>query len=309
VSGRIELSVQGQLRSPAGWLACARSAEDAGCDALYVADHPGTSAAPFVALAAAAAVTERIRLGTCVANAGLWEPLSLANEVATLDAVSDGRAILGLGAGHTPDEWTMSGRAIPAPAQRVERLVEVTRAVQRLLRGEVVSSRAGAVRLERAQLSDPRPIQDAIPLLVGGNGPRVLRFAAQIADIVSVGGLGRTLADGHTHEALWSKANLDKTFDAVRVAAARAGRTPVVEALVQHIEVTDDAMAAAARIAPHVAGASPADLIDAPFIWIGTRKDIAQQLSEAHERWGISRYVVRDGVLRVAREVMQELRS
>jgi alkanesulfonate monooxygenase SsuD/methylene tetrahydromethanopterin reductase-like flavin-dependent oxidoreductase (luciferase family) len=66
-------------------------------------------------LAAAAAATSRIRLGTYVVNAGAREPLHLASEVATLDVVSGGRAVFGAGAGHTPAEWTMFGRPYPSP--------------------------------------------------------------------------------------------------------------------------------------------------------------------------------------------------
>ena len=290
------------------WLALAQAAEAAGCDALYVADHPGTAAAPFVALAAAASVTERIRLGTCVVNAGLWEPSSLAVEVATLDVVSHGRALLGLGAGHTPSEWARTGRSMPPAAARVDRLIEVTRVVRDLLRGASVTASDGQVKLDQAELGDLRPVQMPIPLMVGGNGARVLRFAAATADIVGVSGLGRTLPDGHAHEVAWRATALDRAFDAVRVAAASAGRTPAVEALVQHVEVTDDAAGAAARLAPHIAGATADDLIKAPFIWIGTRDEIAGQLHEAQDRWGISRYIVRDNALSSALEVMRALR-
>ena len=112
----VRVSVQAGPSNRSSWLELARSVEDGGYHALYAADHPGTSPSPFVALAAAAAVTERIELGTCVVNAGLWEPLALANAVSTLDLVSDGRAIVGVGAGHTPQEWTSSGRSFPSSA-------------------------------------------------------------------------------------------------------------------------------------------------------------------------------------------------
>lgn len=79
------------------WLELARDVEAAGFQALYAAGHPGSTPSPFVTLAAAAAVTERIQLGTCVVNAGVWEPLALASEAATLEVVSGGRAVLGLG--------------------------------------------------------------------------------------------------------------------------------------------------------------------------------------------------------------------
>ncbi|MDP1807252.1 MAG: LLM class flavin-dependent oxidoreductase, partial [Acidimicrobiales bacterium] len=121
----LRVSVQASPRDRASWLALAVDVEAAGFAGLYVSDHPGSGPAPFVALAAAAAVTERIQLGTCVLNAGVWEPMRLATEVATLDVVSGGRAVLGVGAGHTPSEWTSTGRPYPLAAERVDRMEEL----------------------------------------------------------------------------------------------------------------------------------------------------------------------------------------
>lgn len=98
----LRISVQATPESARSWTELARTVESAGFDGLYVADHLGSSCSPFVALAAAATVTRRIRLGTCVINAGAWEPVALASEVATLDLLSGGRCRLGIGAGHTP---------------------------------------------------------------------------------------------------------------------------------------------------------------------------------------------------------------
>src|SRR5207248_5767674 len=88
---------------------------------------------------AAAAVTSKVRLATAVVNAGVWDPVALAAAVATLDVISDGRAVLGVGTGHTPTEWTTVGLTYPRPAERVERLVEVVDAVRQLLAGETVT--------------------------------------------------------------------------------------------------------------------------------------------------------------------------
>jgi len=104
-----DFALQAQPTDAADWLDLARRAEAAGFDTLLAADHPGSCAAPFVALAAAAAVTTTIRLGSYVANAAVREPILLAADVATLDVVSGGRALLGLGAGHTPAEWDAIG--------------------------------------------------------------------------------------------------------------------------------------------------------------------------------------------------------
>ena len=98
------------------WLDLARKAEAAGFDTLYVADHLGVTASPFAALAAAAGATSTLKLGTYVLNAGIRDPLSLASEAATVDVISNGRFVLGLGAGHTPAEWAMTGRDYPTAA-------------------------------------------------------------------------------------------------------------------------------------------------------------------------------------------------
>jgi probable F420-dependent oxidoreductase len=285
----------------------AKEAERAGFDAFYVADHPGSLPAPFVALAAACGATERIKLGTCVANAGLWEPYTLAQEVATLDLLSGGRAVLGLGAGHTPSEWTMRGMLIPPPAHRIARLVESVSAVRSLLDGETVSVDSEFFTLTDAKLEPS--LHRAIPLMVGGGGPRVLRFAAATADIVGVTGLAKTLPDGHHHEADWSMSALDRVFDLIRSATPESKKQIEVEALVQHIEFTDDPQEVANRLASEIPNATEQDILSAPFMWIGSAQSIAAQLLEHERRWGINRYVVRHRVIPLAKEVLQHLRA
>ena len=160
----------------APWLDLAQKAEDSGFDALYVADHLGVTASPFAALAAAAGVTSTLKLGTYVLNVGIRYPLAIASDAATIDVLSNGRFILGLGAGHTPAEWAMTGRDYPSAAARVGRLVETVDVVTKLLAGEVVTHHGRYVHVDDAFLLTPRPVQDPIPLLIGGNGAQVLRL-------------------------------------------------------------------------------------------------------------------------------------
>src|SRR4051794_26340144 len=150
------------------WVELAKRAEQVGCEALLVPDHPGWTAAPIVALAAVAGATSRLRLGTSVLNAGVREPLTIAAEIATLDVISDGRAVLGLGAGHTPTEWTRMGMPYPSPRQRIEHLEVIASAVKRLLAGEVVSMQTANAHLEEAVLEWPRPPRHNVPILIGG---------------------------------------------------------------------------------------------------------------------------------------------
>lgn len=257
----VHVSVQGRFVNQTQWVELAKATDHSGFDCLYVADHLGSSAAPFAALAAAAVVTDAVRLGTCVLNAGLREPLSLAAELATLDALSSGRTVFGVGAGHTPAEWTMLGLEYPRAGERVDRLIELVSAVRLPLTGEPVTTRGTHLQLDEATLSEPHQVQDSIPLLVGGNGRRVLAFAVACADIVGITGLGRTLSDGHTCEVEWSTPALDSTFGLIESDAQRLGRRPDIEALVQHVEITDDPERVASGIAQIVPGTSTEDLL------------------------------------------------
>lgn len=289
----VVFSVQADPVETESWTDLARWCERSGFDGLLAADHPGVGSSPFVALAAAAGVTERLRLGSYVANAGTWTPLHLASEVATLDLVSDGRALLGIGAGHTPAEWTMTGRPYPSGGDRVARMIEVASVTRRLLAGETVTFHGKHVRLDEACVEAPRCVQKPVPLLVGGNGARLLEFAAREADIVGFSGLSRTLADGHHHDVRWQRSAIDERVDLVQRAAETAGRTPALEALVQLVEVTDDAEAAAQRLSHALPTATPEDILAAPYVLLGTVEEIVAEIRRHRERWGFTRFVVR----------------
>ncbi|MEV4345095.1 LLM class flavin-dependent oxidoreductase [Actinoplanes sp. NPDC049596] len=263
-------SLQAQPTSATQWPELAREAERLGFESLYVADHPGVCAAPFVALAAAAAVTSRLRLGSYVSNAGVREPILLATDVATLDVVSGGRAVLGLGAGHTPAEWEAVGKVRPGVRERVDHCIAVAEATRRILAGD--------------GLTKPRPVQEEVPLLIGGGNSRLLKWAAGHADLIGLSGLGRTLADGHSHETRWTGPEIDAQIEL-------CGDTPT-EALVQRFEITDDAGAGYAAYAKEVE-MDEAELIAAPYALIGTKSEIVAKLAEIERRWGIKRFAVR----------------
>lgn len=301
-STMISFAVQGHPTSPDQWVALGRRAEDLGYDAISTSDHPGATAAPFVALAVVAQATSRLRLAPSVVNAGVAAPLTLATEVATLDVLSEGRVILGIGAGHTPGEWTALGRAYPTAKQRIAHLVVVVDAVTRLLAGETVTVQNAHVRLNDAALRWPAVPRDRVPLLVGGNARRLIAFAAQRADIVELTGLGRTLADGHRHECDWSAASIDARVALLR--GAVEGRPVQLSALVQKVEITSDRVGAAdlyrttlREFLPEDAVPSVETLLDTPFVLIGTADEIVAQLRRHEARWGFTRYTTRADVL------------
>ena len=277
----VTFSVAGQPTAAAEWLELARRVERLGFDSLYVPDHPGSCASPFVALAAAAAVTTRLRLGSYVSNAGVREPMLLASDVATLDLVSDGRAVFGLGAGHTPAEWAAVGKVRPSVRGRIDHCLAVAEATTRLLAGD--------------GMDQPLPVQKRVPLLIGGGNTRLLGWAAEHADLIGLSGLGRTLPDGHGHEVRWRPETVDAQV-------ALTGGKPL-EALVQRMEITDDAGAAYAAYAADV-DCSEADLAAVPYVLFGTPDEIVGKLGEVERRWGISRFAVRTAAVDAVEEIL-----
>jgi len=308
LTSTIRFGVQADMTADSrSWLELARRVEALGFDALYVADHPGVTASPFAALASAAAVTSTLKLGTYVCNVGVREPVALATDAATVDVVSNGRLILGLGAGHTPAEWTMNGHEYPSPRERVGRLGEMVDVVTWLLAGEVVAFDGEYVQTDSAFLLAPRPVQSKVPLLVGGNGKQLLRIAASHADIVGFTGAGRTLEDGHHHAVDWSAESIDE-----RVAIVRDGcgyREVVFDALVQHVEITDDRPGAAERVARAVPGLAPIDVLAAPYALVGTVDEVIEELDRHRERWGFTSYVVRADVIDIVAPLIDRLRD
>jgi alkanesulfonate monooxygenase SsuD/methylene tetrahydromethanopterin reductase-like flavin-dependent oxidoreductase (luciferase family) len=234
-----------------------------------------------------------LNLGTYVVQAGVREPMHVAADAATLDVLAPGRVVLGVGAGHTPREWADVGQSRPGPRQRAERLAEFVAVVAGLLSGETVTLEGSYLTLHDSFL-DGLPANDRVRLAVGGGHPLVLRAAARHADAVALSGLGRTLPDGHHHRARWSQADLRHQLQLVRDEARRAARSPVIEALVQLVRVTNDRAGAVAEVSATIADATEEDISQSPFALIGTHEQMAGQLLGQAEQLGITSYVVRE---------------
>jgi probable F420-dependent oxidoreductase len=273
-------------------VATAQRAEELGFDAVLAADHVGARWAPLPTLAAIARVTSTIRLGTLVLNNDMRNPVQLAWDVSTIDRLSGGRFELGLGAGHTPSEYAATGIARSSGADRKRRLMESVGIVRRLLDGEVVDHDGEHYRIEQARV--PRAAQERLPVLVGGNGERLLGFAGAHADIVGLQGLGRTLEDGHSHDVQWSAAHLDRQLEQIRSGAGDRYDSIELNALVQIVEITDDREAALARVCDLVGGLTMDDAASTPYLLVGTVDDIVTHMETCRERWGISYFVVRE---------------
>ncbi|MDK1345963.1 TIGR03619 family F420-dependent LLM class oxidoreductase [Streptomyces sp. 378] len=175
---------------PADLLEIARAAERAGFDYLAGCDHVGIprrlAAAmstvwydPVATLAFLAAATERIRLLSHVAIVGLRHPLLTAKQYATLDHLSSGRLILGVGAGHVQEEFEALGVDFRRRGAVLDECVDALRAA---LGPEEFPEHHGKLYDFEGLGQRPRPVQDPVPLWVGGSSPAALRRAALKGD-------------------------------------------------------------------------------------------------------------------------------
>ena len=276
----------------------ARSVESLGYGELYSYDHIGTAEGtgatklvdPFVPLVVAARATERLRVGPLVLNNGFHRPALLARTAATVDRMTGGRLILGLGTGYAEDEHDAIGSPIRPPGERVTRFGESLATVRSLLDvgaadvdGEIENVHVGDLGI--------RPLQERVPMLIGGHGRRVVALAGQYADIFQFTGLthgerGAPSGGGFAIEALLERS---------RWLSESAGeRDADIErsALVQFTHVGDDAPSEEVLAERFQL---PAEIIaSSPFVLSGSVEKIVDQIERHRELLGVSHYVVRD---------------
>jgi probable F420-dependent oxidoreductase len=278
-------------RSARAWSETARRIEALGYAVLSMPDHLGDQLAPLPALAAAAAATSRLRLGTWVLANDFRHPVILAKEAATLDLLSDGRLELGIGAGWMSEDYATSGIPHEPPGVRIARLGESLEILRGLWRQGAFSFQGRHYRVTELD-GRPKPLQQPHPpLAIGGGGRRILELAAREAQIV---GLAAQLASGR----LGPEAGRSQTAAATDekctwVREALAGRADPVElhARVLHVAVGEDAPARAAQLgAPH--GLSRDELLASPHALIGPPTRIEEHLQAARARWGLSYFTV-----------------
>jgi probable F420-dependent oxidoreductase len=272
-------------------LGAARQAEAAGFDVVLASDHVGPGRSPLPMLAAIAACTERIRIGTFVLNNDMRNPVQLAWEATTLDHLSGGRFELGLGAGHTPREYAATSIGFDPPGVRKRRLMESVEVIRALLDGEEVTRAGEFFQVEAARIE--RSVQARLPILVGGNGPALLQHAGLHADVVGLQGLGRTLPDGHRHTVDFTPDRLTAQVAQVRAAAGERAASVELNALVQVAEVTADRDPVLGELVASVDGLTREDAEDVPYVLVGTVDEIVAKVSRCRDRWGITYFVVR----------------
>jgi alkanesulfonate monooxygenase SsuD/methylene tetrahydromethanopterin reductase-like flavin-dependent oxidoreductase (luciferase family) len=255
----------------------ARLVDDLGYDYVFLPDHlaplsdPEESAVMFegiVGTTAIAASTEHVKVGLLVASNTFRNPAVLAKSVATIDHVSGGRAILGLGGGWHEREHEAWGIDFGAsPGQRLQWLDEALSIIRPLFAGETVTHAGDRYRTDTLILS-PRPIQQQLPILVGGGGERkTLLTVARYADMwnVQVG----------LDEAQHKVEVLQRHCDTVGRDIAEIEFSIDSSHLIRDTE--QEARAALEAIA--VATGRPAPGPSSTFHWVGSPEQVAERMA------------------------------
>ncbi len=277
--------------SRAEWVAKARKLEDRGFSTLLLPDHLRDVLSPFAPLLTAADATQRLRVGTLVLNNDLRHPLLVAREAAAVDLLSEGRLELGAGAGHARGEYLGAGLAFDPFSVRAARLAESVTILGRLLAGETVSFSGEHYRLHEQRVY-PTPVQrPRPPLLVGGNSRAVLTLAGRQAEIAGFTGFGQTRSERVVLSGFTAAAT-DERIGWVREAAGDRFAELELNALLQAVEVTDDRTAGAEALAARVPGLTPAEILESPYLLVGTVEQMVDDLHRRRERFGFSYFVV-----------------
>ncbi len=179
----------------------ALQAERLGFESVWLFDHFHTVPRPtdeitfesFTSLSALAAITRRVRLGHVVICTAFRNPALTAKMIATMDSISGGRMELGIGAGWKEDEWLAYGYGFPETRERLARLGDDLAVISTMLAGDRhqhATAGGSYSRVENA-INVPKSIQQPrVPIMVGGNGPKVTwRLAARFADELNLDGV------------------------------------------------------------------------------------------------------------------------
>lgn len=282
----------GKVKTGAAWTELARKAEGLGYSTLCVADHFTDGFAPTPALAAAAAVTTDLRIGSLVYGVDFRHPATLAKEGATLDVLSGGRFELGIGAGWMDQDYEWTGITRDAAGVRIDRMAEAITVLRALWSGTPVEH-TGANWTISNMVGTPRPVQaGGPPVLSGGGGKRILETAARLGDIVSV---NPNVGAGKFDAAAWASiaaAETDSKMSIVKDAARERYADLEIAFLNFFTSVTDDAMGSATTIGGYMGGAPPEAVLASPNTLVGSTDSLIEEIQARRERWDGSYMIV-----------------
>ena len=311
--------------------ASAREAEELGYDLVTFPDHfvhqqpgggydPQTIAHDSILLAAAAAqATSKIRIGHLVLCNLFRHPAVTAQALMSLDHLSGGRLVAGLGAGWTETEFQMTGIAFPDVAARLRMLDEALTCIRSLWTRERTTFSGEFYHLKDAILW-PKPLQRPHPrIIIGGSGRAALRLMAKHADVANI-------AVDTGKPAKLTIESMSKVTDGafreragfVRAEASRLGRDPkavTISSAVFSVTIADSpsaAESAAAGIAK-MFGVSTAEIRRSPLFLIGTPEQCVEEIQRRISEWGVGQFIfaIPDSATRIrwAKEVLPKVRA
>jgi probable F420-dependent oxidoreductase len=293
----------------------AARAEALGYATLLIRDHLvaepfGHQLAPLTTLAAVAAATRRLRVGTLVLAVDYRHPAVLAKEVATLDRLSGGRVELGLGAGWARDEYARVGIPFDRDGLRVDRFAEALGVLKGLFADEPFTFAGEHYRFEGYD-AFPKPVQRPHPpILVGAGGRRMLSIAAREAD--TIGLLAAPIAGGviayDDDPSTRAPERMARQVDWIREAAGERFERIELSTMVSPVVAGDRGAAAEALAAARGwSGLPPEAVLAMPSILIGTVDAMEDDLRARRERLGLSYLVVRDRDMSAMAPVVERL--
>ena len=267
----------------------AQTAESLGYVDFWSSDHIG-AADPFLPLQFAADAAPTIEVGPLVLNNEFHHPAMIARAAASLDRLTGGRFVLGLGTGYAQREHDATSIPLRARGARVSRFGETLEVVRSLLDDGACTFDGDHHSIAIEDLG-VRPAR-RVPILVGGHGKRVVGLAGRFADRFQFTGLTFD-ADGNLSPGGFVAEELDIRRDWLIEAAGDRIDDIERSALVQRLTVGDDTAELRADTA-EAWGMTLDQLDDCPFALIGSVEQLVDKLGRLRERLGITHYVVRD---------------
>jgi probable F420-dependent oxidoreductase len=298
-------------QTPDRLLETARRAESAGCSTLLLRDHLVEGPfihqlAPLPALAAVAAATTTLRVGTLVLANDFRHPAVLAKEIATLDVLSGGRVEPGLGAGFLRRDYEQAGLPFDRPGDRVSRLEESLQVLKGLFGAEPLTYHGRHHHLDGMD-SYPKPVQRPHPPIhVAAAQPRMLAIAGREADIVNLQGVSTTGGVMSEDPVGRSPEATAERIERVRAAAADRGVATPELSTVATVAITDRPRQAAEEIARSRGwGISPEQVLAMPSVLIGPARHLVDVLFERRDTFGLSYFIVSDAALDAATPLLE----
>ncbi len=293
---RFAVQVSALTQSPRQLADLARQAEDLGYSAVFVPDHLSADQwSPLTALAVIAQATTVVSLGGLVFCNDYRHPLLLAQELATLHELSQGRVEFGLGAGWMNSDYQASGIAMDSPGVRIDRLAEAIEILAKLFSERSCTFEGQHYKVADARLQ-PSRLERPPRLIVGGGGRKMLDLAARHADIV---GVNVNLASGAVGPELVAEVGaeaFDRRIGWVREAAGERFAEVELQCLTFVAKVSPGAREWVASMAPAF-GLGAEDALEVPIVLAGEAGEVAETIEKRRERYGFSHWVVHQAEL------------